>query len=429
MRSWTRFWFEPGAASTLGFCRAVFFLGLCAWQFPIDYAAWGSYSTVLWMPIWLFDRFGLPLLSSGTLDVMQTAWKASLALAAIGLLTRPAMIVAFVLGTYLLGLPHNFGQTQHFDALAVFVMGALAISRAGDAWSIDALVSVARRGSPERPAPSGEYTWPVRFVWVAMSLIFFAAGVAKLRESGLEWIFSDNLAMLLRRQQYGISDGEPLTAWGLVVAGYPWLSQALAGVSVAVETLFPLALFSRTARLLLVPGALGLLAGIRVLMGPTFEQFMICFVFWVPWDQVAARLQARQRAPKPSRVVLYDGACGLCSGSVAVLGRLDLRGRLVFANIAAQWDRVSAEYPDLDYGACLTDMHVVSAGGTVQRGFDAYRSMAWVLPAGWVLLPLLYVPGVPAAGRRLYRAVASHRSSTACALPVASSAPASRHAT
>ena len=45
----------------------------------------------------------------------------------------------------------------------------------------------------------------------------------------------------------------------------------------------------------------GLLIGIRLFMGPTFPQFIICHLFWVPWDRVVAavsnRVQARMRAP------------------------------------------------------------------------------------------------------------------------------------
>ena len=43
MNAWNRFWFTPAPASTLGLCRALFFLGLCAWQFPRDYAPWAGY--------------------------------------------------------------------------------------------------------------------------------------------------------------------------------------------------------------------------------------------------------------------------------------------------------------------------------------------------------------------------------------------------
>jgi predicted DCC family thiol-disulfide oxidoreductase YuxK len=426
MTAWTRFWFEPGPAAPLGLCRVVFFTGLCLWQIPLDYAPWGASSNVFWMPIWLFDRFNLPQLSSDALHVIQIVWKLALVLGAIGLFSRAAMVVAFVLGIYLLGLPHNFGQTQHFDTLAVFVLGAFAISRAADAWSIDALIAAARRQSADPPAPSGEYTWPIRYVWVAMALIFCAAGISKLRQSGLEWIFSDNLAMLLRRQQYNLSDGEPLTSWGLVVANHPWLAQTMAAVSVSVETLFPLSLFSRYARAVLVPAALMFLIGIRVLMGPTFEQFMICFVFWVPWDRLRAAVRSRLSA-QPARLVLYDGGCGLCSRTVVVLARLDLLRRLRFVDVTADWDGVSANHPGLDRDACLADMHVLTTDGCISRGFDAYRSIAWVLPLGWLVLPWLYIPGVPTVGRRAYGFIAARRHTTSCQLPLPAARAVSRY--
>ena len=302
LRRWNAFWFTPAPALTLGVCRMLFFGMLFLWQWRHDFSAWGHYSQVFWMPVWLFDTLHVPQLSAGAIDVIQSLWKASLLLSAIGLFTRPAMAVAFVLGAYLMGLPHNFGQTQHFDTLVVFAAGALALSRAADACSIDASL----RAAAGRPAPrdDGEYRWPIRFVWVAMSLIYCAAGLSKLRHSGLEWIFSDNLTLLLLRQQYHISDGEPLTRWGITVAHHPWAARALALASVSIETLFPLALFSRTARLLFVPAGFGMLLGIRLLMGPTFEQFMMCGVFWVPWSVVLETVRewrtATSRSAQPA---------------------------------------------------------------------------------------------------------------------------------
>jgi len=283
-RAWNRFWFAPGTAGALGMCRLLFFGMLSIWMLPHDFSPWGGYSSVFWMPIWLFDVAHLRPLSVDGLMLAQTLWKTALVLSAVGLFTRPAMVVAAVLGPYLMGLPHNFGQTQHFDTLVVLVLVALALSRAGDAWSLDVLLNP---GQPRVPDESGEYTWPIRFVWVAMSLIFFAAGVSKLRHSGLDWIFSDSFALLLLRQQYHISDGEPLTTWGIAVARHPWLTHAMAASAVCVETLFPLVLVSRRARALLVPAGLLFLVGIRLLMGPTFEQFMMCYVFWVPWERMA----------------------------------------------------------------------------------------------------------------------------------------------
>lgn len=422
--AWNRFWFAPGAATTLGTCRVLFFGTLFLWQLPHDMSPWGAYSSVFWMPIWLFDTVGLPPLSPQTLAWLQLVWKVALLLSAVGLFTRASMAVSFLVGTYLLGLPHNFGQTQHFDTLVVFAMGALALSRAGDACSLDAmrLGVVRRRANP--PRDSGEYTWPIRFVWVAMALAFGAAGVAKLRHSGLEWVFSDNLALLLLRQQYHLSDGEPLTRWGIWVANHAAVAKSMAAVALATETLFPLALFSRRARLVLVPAGLVFLAGIRVLMGPTFEQFMMCYAFWLPWTRIAAWVRERL-AIGAERLVLFDGGCRTCSRAVIALARLDVLGRLRYADVNTDWPFLVAAFPSLDADACLADMHViVNPTGeqrhgpvTVLAGFDAYRAIARVLPLGWPAVPLLYLPGIPAIGRRVYRFIATHRTTTTCLVP------------
>src|SRR5205814_938315 len=127
------FWFAPAPPLTLGVCRVLSFGSLLLWQLPHDFSPWGAYSRVFWMPIWLFETTGIQPLPPTAIAWLQTIWKAALLLSAVGLFTRPAMIAAFGIGTYLMGLPHNFGQTQHFDTLVVFASGALALSPAGGA--------------------------------------------------------------------------------------------------------------------------------------------------------------------------------------------------------------------------------------------------------------------------------------------------------
>jgi hypothetical protein len=314
---WNRFWFAPSPAWPLGCCRALFFGMLAVWMLPHDFSAWGGYSRVFWMPIWLFRVTGARPLPVDALAWVQLVWKVSLVLSAIGLLTRPAMLVAAVGGTYLMGLPHNFGQTQHFDTLVVLTLWALALSHAGDAWAVDPVWKGQAR--PEGTAlVSPEYTWPIRFVWVAMALIFGAAGIAKVRHSGASWIFSDSFRLLLLRQQYHISDGDPLTTWGVLVAAHPWLTHAMAATALSVELFFPLVLFSRRARAVLVPAGLGFLVGIRLLMGPTFEQFMMCYVFWVPWQRVAdiVRGYAHLDSARASRRGSGDGVLPAAAAAV-----------------------------------------------------------------------------------------------------------------
>lgn len=259
-------------------------------------------------------------------------------------------------------------------------------------------------------------TWPRQLILAAVSLVFFAAGVAKLWTSGLEWVLSDHIAILLRRVQYHISDADPLVNWGGHLAEMPLAARLLAFATVVTETLYPLALFSRRLRLPLVLGGVGLILGIRFLMGPTFEQFLTINVFWVPWERVGAWLQARL-SHRAGMTVLFDGACGLCQPTVAVLRRLDLRRRVEFLDVHSDWPAISRRFPDLSREACLTDMHGVEGGGRVHAGFDTYRALARVLPLGWLLRPFLHLPPVAWAGRRIYRQIADSRHAGGCALP------------
>jgi hypothetical protein len=300
--SW-HFWFEPSLPTNLAVSRVLFFTGLLVFYWNEDFSAWGSVSRAFWMPVPAFEALHLSPLSTGALAIVQPVWRAAVALSAIGLFTRASMCIAFALGFYLLGLPHNFGHVYHFDALLVITMGVLACSRAGDAWSIDRWRA---GGSP--PAPSGEYTWPIRVVWLAMSLVFLAAGLSKLRHGGVEWVMSENMSIVLMRAAYHVSDADPLTTFGLWIAARPWLARTVAFLALSIELAFVATLFSARARAVLVPAAIAMLVGIRVLMGPTFGGFLIANVFWVPWDAVGARLAAwigrsTRKPQNPQRVM------------------------------------------------------------------------------------------------------------------------------
>src|SRR5579864_2229064 len=104
------------------------------------------------------------------------------------------------------------------EHVLVFSFLIMAFSRCGDAWSIDALIRKWRSNkthSPVDPAGmSGEYTWPVRMIWVVITLIYFAAGVSKVRHSGFEWVTGDTMRYILIWHSYHTANTDPLTHWG-----------------------------------------------------------------------------------------------------------------------------------------------------------------------------------------------------------------------
>ncbi len=107
--------------------------------------------------------------------------------------------------------------------------------------------------------------------------------------------------------------------------------------------------------------------------------------------------------------VLYDGQCPLCLKSVGLLKRLDWFGRLTYVN-ARDRARLPPSDAPLDPDRLLQEMHVLTPDSRrLYHGFAALRWIAWRLPLLWPVAPLLYLPGVPWLGQRLYLWVARNR--------------------
>ena len=277
---WMRFWFAPSTPVNLALCRILCFGAFVVLHARYDVAAWGELPDELWMPIPLFETLHVPKPAPGPLWVVAAVWKAALVASCVGLFTRAATSVSAFLGLYILGLPHNFGLTDHANALEVWVLAIMALSKCGDALSLDRVMARSKRRAPI--PPSGEYTWPVRCVWLMFALIFFASGYSKLRTSGPAWITSENFARLMMRE----ANTGLLAAWASALARHSWAVRTLAAVTVALEISYPLTLVSQRARFAIVPGIFLIQVGILLTMGLAFYPFLICSLFWVPWDRV-----------------------------------------------------------------------------------------------------------------------------------------------
>jgi hypothetical protein len=303
---WDEFWFEPSAAIGLATCRVLFFGAFLLYFLRIDFTELGSVPPHSWRAVWPFAPLGLTLPSASTLNVLQWLWRASLLAACLGAAWRFASVTAFVLGLYLIGLPENVARINHSDAIVVFGLAIMALSRAADALSVDALRG---RTGENVSGVSGEYTWPIRAMWVVMVTIYFAAGVTKLATSGLAWITTDNLSNLL---MLGAVTGSPLTSLGQAIGRYRVLSSGLAALALTIELSMPLVLVSRLARRILVPCLFIMQVCIRALMGPGFTEFFICGLFWVPWEffakrSIRGRWEPTSAGPGPTEVGRHSG--------------------------------------------------------------------------------------------------------------------------
>ncbi|MDB5299397.1 MAG: putative rane protein [Phycisphaerales bacterium] len=286
---WNRYWFTPEAPTNLGACRFVFFAMLLWLYLDVPFGDWGDLSSAhsFWKPLWLFHVFHLPVPGLTALTAVSAIWKISLLTACLGLFTRTSTAVAFFLGTYLLALQSSYLRAESAPMMLVPAMAVMALSRCGNGLSVDAWLR-ARRGGPAVPR-SGEYRWPVRAMWVMLSIVFFAAGYAKLLHSGIRWATGDGFAIMLMQRFYDAKP--PAVSWGMWVAAHPLIAKFSAGGALFTETCFPLVLFSRHARRLFPIMAFGMQCGIGLLMNVWFVHFFPIYVFFVPWDELLRQVR------------------------------------------------------------------------------------------------------------------------------------------
>lgn len=116
--------------------------------------------------------------------------------------------------------------------------------------------------------------------------------------------------------------------------------------------------------------------------------------------------------------VLYDGSCRLCRRSAFALGMMDAFHHLTLVDFrdASAKKKVA---PHLHASQLDLAMHILlperpaeasaKVGGSIRTGYDAFRFMAWHLPALWPVAPVLYLPGVSHLGRKIYAWIAKNR--------------------
>lgn len=277
-------WFErlgqhPGRPEELALARILFFawIALCNWR--RDTAFWLPFADLSFRPPGLAALLDVGFASARWLEAFDVIWVILLLASACGIFTRWAMGFSLLLGSYLIVLPHGIGRLHHADAILVFVMAALALSRAGDVWSIDAWFA-RRQGQSNVPGRSVEYAWPQAFTLLCLVAVYFAAGIAKLRISGIDWAWNEGGRLRLIAHAY---THNPPTGIGLWLAEAGPAHQIMGTLALGLELLSPLALVWRPARLVVVPGLFLLQLGIWLTLGVFFDGFFALFAMCVPW--------------------------------------------------------------------------------------------------------------------------------------------------
>ena len=267
-------------------------------------------------------------------------------LACVGLFTRPAALGVCVLGFYLLGLPQVYGKVDHDHHLLWFSL-ILALSPAGDALSVDALLS-----SPTKRPPSEErvaYALPLRIIWLLFGVMYFWPGFWKLVQHGPAWVLPANFRAHLYIKWFEDQTFTPLFR----IDHHPWLCLLGASFAIVFELSFVfLILFRRTRPLAVVLGLVFHNATF-LFMNISFLSLQLCYAAFIDWSRLRDWLAPRVFEPGST---LQRGGAALLERTRAALHKA--AGPRLIAWASADLDEASVVRRLAIAGAVLVSVNL-----------------------------------------------------------------------
>jgi hypothetical protein len=228
----------------------------------------------------------LMLLGPGAERVLFALLHGALVAALLGVVPRLSCLLSSVLLYHFAPFETIIrSPNPYLRGLTIPTLGLAILAAAPCA---DALRLRLRRGAGPPPPPAPRYRWALALVQVVFCQVYLFAGYAKLVTSGLSWTAPDNMRTYLLLLNQGLT-AAPERTLGYALAQMPVAVSVLAVLGLVFELSFPLVLFSRLARWVLLPLAVVFHLGNSLLFRIAFQNLPLLLLF-VDWG-------GREKAP------------------------------------------------------------------------------------------------------------------------------------
>jgi hypothetical protein len=252
-RWWEQVWFAPASPVGLIAARWLVFTTVIA-DLSLNrrrYHTLPDRAEVLWEPISVLAVLQLPPPNGLVISMLLAVTVAAAAATLLRLVPHASGAVAAAGYTMLVVASNSLGKVdhdRHVVVVAVIVLAVAAAPRLHD-------------------APSWRYRWPVQLSRASIAVMLTGAAWSKLTTSGLDWVFSENLRIILTAETLLFRD-PPLGELSLWIAAHP-LRWQLAAAGVLASQLLSIGAVVAPGvwRRLFALGAGGAIVGITLLMG------------------------------------------------------------------------------------------------------------------------------------------------------------------
>ena len=291
----------PTDAAALGVIRAAICGFVLLQMLLTDFAAFGHLPTTVMRPTgtmqlvpWrLYDALVTP---RGML-ILKALLVVSLLCASLGIFTAITSKSSALLFLFYEGLVRSFGLFNHDEMIGVYILVVLAFTPCGDDFSIDS-----RLGRAKPRLPRIAYGYPILLMRILVAWSYFTSALIKMRVTGLRYFSPDNMPVVsiwhsldnLHESQH------KLAFWLPNIRG---ITGAIVVVALLWELSFPLAIFSKRARRIILPFGFVFHLLTIFFMNISFPYHMAAYAVFVDWPRIASRI-ARSRivqALRPSQ--------------------------------------------------------------------------------------------------------------------------------
>jgi hypothetical protein len=243
-------------------------------------------------------RFYDALLTPAGMLTLKCLLVASLLSAAVGFMTGFAAKSSALLFLFYEGLLRSFGHFNHDEMPAVYILFVLAFAPCGDAFSFDGL----KRKDVVRKSALA-YGYPILLARALLAWSYFSAALVKLRVAGLSYFSADNLPTLaIMNSLDNLHDTHFKLAF--LLPRVRSLMPFAAALVLMWELAFPLAIFSKLARRVILAAGVLFHVSTLFLMNVFFPYHLAMYLTFVDWPAVVA---------KPGRFGLFRRAAGVLS--------------------------------------------------------------------------------------------------------------------
>jgi hypothetical protein len=290
MASGTLSRFVPTSAAALGSVRAALFGFVLLDVLRTGFVDLSRLPITLVRPTGLLQifswRFYELILTPRGMLALKIALVVSLAAATAGYLTSASTKSAALLFLFYQGLVRSFGHFNHDEMPVVYMLIALAFTPCGDAWSIDSLLHRTRTR-----VGYVVYGFPILLLRGLLAWSYFSSALIKLRVAGLGYFNSDNLpTVAILHSLDNLHETQHRLAFSLPSALE--FTGAIALLIVLWELAFPLAIFSKLARRIILPFGIIFHVATIFFMNISFPYHLAGYAAFVDWPRLIARLKA-----------------------------------------------------------------------------------------------------------------------------------------